>query len=283
MEMMESAGLPDLVIEKTDPCWYCKEEPPPDKNKNDENENPPSPEGKIAGPENSETNDASTLGTALDTRPLWKIRHKVDSEDPIEQGKETEIVPAAYHLLPGNASVNKAGALHKYMLWQGKNDLGLSGPIGYDINNSDNGVWLPGNYAVRQFTGPKENPTKTEWGKNWSKFKDPFRMAYAKHAMKSAKNKQLHDAHYAYNNKVRTTLEDTAEKLNAKRTEKPNKCPICNADIKGKKTRPPYGLVGRLNRLSEEHEKALIYPENNRKAIASGYYTSSCVLSLYGS
>ncbi|HEX2956692.1 MAG TPA: AHH domain-containing protein, partial [Chitinispirillaceae bacterium] len=212
MEMMESIKLPDLALEKKGPCPYCEEEPSSDKIENKEVESPLSPEGMDEGPENSETNDASLLGAALKNRPTWKISHKVDDEDPIKQGQKTDIVPAAHHLLPGNASVKNATALHKYMLWQGKNELGLSGPIGYDINNEQNGVWLPGNYAVREWTGPKDDRRKTEWGKNWSKFGDNFRLAYAKNAMKAAEDLQLHDAHSVYNDKVRSTLEDIAEK-----------------------------------------------------------------------
>jgi hypothetical protein len=270
MEMLEMAALPDLALEKTDPCWFCDEKPAGGPN-NNENESPPSPEGMTASAENSESNDATELGRNLGSRPSWNIRHKVDPEDPIEDGEETEIVPAAHHLLPGNASVKKAKGLHKYMLWQGKNPLSLSGPIGYDINNAQNGVWLPGNYAVRK---------ETDFVKNWGEFKDPFKDAYAKAAMKNAGNLQLHDAHPAYNSNVLKTLEDVAKKLDEK-WEDHKKCPVCGKEMKDG-NRPPYGLVGRLNRLSGEHRKALVFPEKNRKAIRSGYVTSSRVTGVYG-
>jgi hypothetical protein len=166
--------------------------------------------------------------------------------------------------------VKKAGLLHKYMVWQGKNPLGFKGPIGYDINDAANGVWLPGNYAVRK---------DTDFKKNWGQFQDPFKAAYAKAAMENAGHLQLHDAHPAYNTNVLNTLLDIAKKLDAMWTDR-SKCPICDKDLKDQ-NEPPYGLVGRLNSLSAEHGKALVFPIVNRRAISSGYYTSSRVLDVY--
>lgn len=270
MEMLEPIALPEMTIAKEGPCWFCTEKQESGPN-NKEDESPASPEGKVAGPENSETNDSSELGKALGSRPKWTIKHKVDPKDPIDAGDKTEIVPAAHHLLPGGASVNKAALLHKYMLWKGKNPLGLSGPIGYDINSEANGVWLPGNYAVRE---------GTDFKKNWGKFQEEFKTAYAKAAMKNASSLQLHDAHPEYNKNVLKTLQDTATLLDSLWVDR-SKCPICKKKLKNQ-NRPPYGLVGRLNRLSAEHQKPLEYPENNRKAIRNGYITSSRVTDVYG-
>lgn len=269
MEMMEPAALPDLAVERTKPCWFCQGEGSSKPNK--ETEDPPSPTGPFESAENGEHNDASVLGGNLGNRPKWSITHKVDPEDPIATGTSTEIVPAAHHLLPGNASVKKATPLHKYMVWNGTNPKGFKGPIGYDINSADNGVWLPGNYAVRK---------ETDFGKNWSKFKDPFQNAYALAAMKNSGNLQLHDAHPAYNSNVLKTLEDVANKLDELWKDE-SKCPLCGDSLKDKLD-PPYGLVGRLNSLSAEHRKPLLFTAANKKAINSGYYTSSRVLGVYG-
>jgi hypothetical protein len=268
MEMCESVALPDLATEKTSPCWFC-EEKPGEKKQNVEVEDPPSPEGQTESLENGEHNDASILGTNVGSRPTWSIKHKIDVEDPIANGVETEVTPAAHHLLPGNASVKKAALLHKYMVWEKKNPKGFKGPIGYDINSAANGVWLPGNYAVRK---------DTDFGKNWSQFDDPFKIAYARAAMQSCKNLQLHDAHPAYNTKVLKTLLDVAKKLDANWVDR-TKCPVCGKSLKDQ-AEPPYGLVGRLNALSAEHRKALVFTAHNHKAIASGYYTSSRVLTV---
>jgi hypothetical protein len=270
MEMSESIALPDLVIEKTEPCWFCEEKKKAGPS-NQEQEDPPSPEGEVAGPENGEHNDASILGNALGSRPKWSISHKVDPEDPVAAGGETEITPAAHHLLPGNASVKKAALLHKYMLWQGKNPLGLVGPIGYDINSPENGVWLPGNYAVRE---------GTDFKLNWRQFKDAFKDAYARAAMKASGDLQLHDAHPAYNDNVLNTLRDVAKKLDALWIDR-SKCPVCKKALVNQND-PPYGLVRRLNALSFEHKKALVFAVANRKAINNGYFTSSRVLAVHG-
>lgn len=277
MEMLEKIALPDVTLASDGDCWFCKQEPEEDQTTlaNEEDESPPSPEGKAAGAENEETNNASALGKNLEDEPEWKISHSLHEEDPIADGETTKIVPAAHHLLPGNASVNKAEALHKFMLWKGKNDLNFSGPIGYNINNAKNGVWLPGNYAVRE---------GTRFEKTWSEFKKGFQNQYAKQAMKNAGSIQFHDAHRRYNSNVKKTLLDIAEKLDAK-SNKGEKCPVCGKDIPedaNKKKRPPYGLVQRLNYLSTEHQKALKHPAQNQKAISNGYYTSSRVKSVYG-
>jgi hypothetical protein len=268
-QVMQPVGLPNIVLDKTDPCWYHEQETEKQV-ENAETEDPASPTGKTAGAENGEHNDASTLGSNLGDRPTWSIKHKVQAADPIEQGKETEIVPAAHHLLPGNASVNKAKALHKYMKWKGDNGRQLSGPIGYDINSAENGVWLPGNYAVRK---------DTDFGKNWSKFEDSFKNAYAIAAMKASGNLQLHDAHPSYNTNVMNTLLEIARKLDEEWKDN-SECPVCKKK-QDNQNRPPYGLVGRLNALSTEHKKALKNPAQNLKAIGSGYYTSSRVLLLF--
>lgn len=270
MEMGEPISLPDLTVEQSDPCWFCEQKKQAGPS-NQEREDPASPEGEAAGPENGENNDASALGKALGQRPTWCITHKVDPEDPLAEGATTEITPAAHHLLPGNASLKKATQLHKYMLWQGKNPLGLVGPIGYDINSADNGVWLPGNYAVR---------AGSQFEQNWAQFQRAFKDAYARAAMKASGHLQLHDAHPAYNDNVLRALRDVAKKLDALWTDR-SKCPLCKKELVNQND-PPYGLVGRLNMLASQHRRALVYTAANRKAIANGYVTSSRVPPVYG-
>ena len=273
MEMMESIAIIDLAVEKTDPCWYCKKDKEDDNVENEEDESPPSPvsnnEDNVE--ENYETNDASKLGTNLRNKPAWKMTHKIDDEDPINQGDESTIVPSAHHLIPGNASMKKAKQLHRYMLWKDNNDLDLRGPIGYNINSKQNGVWLPGNYAVR---------AGTAFGQTWSAFKDKFKNKYAKVAMKKAQHKQLHDAHKPYNDNVLDTLIEIAKKLDGFWKKREN-CPMCGTKFEDK-ARPPYGLIGRLNIVSQEHKIPLLFPKSNKKAINNDYYTSSRVKNVYG-
>lgn len=268
MEMMEGCRLPELVFERTGPCWFCECESE-NNAKNEEDEDPESPDGQAEGPENGETNDASKLGINLKSEPSWPIKHKISEHDPMPEGEETRIVAAAHHLLPGNASVKKANSIHKYMVWKNRNPCKFKRQIGYDINAAENGIWLPGNYAVRK---------ESKFGKNWSSFGDPFKDGYAQAAMKSSGGLQFHDAHPAYSSNVERTLNDVGRKLDAMWVDR-SKCPVCGKDRDGQND-PPYGLVGRLNRLSYEHRKVLMFAAMNRKAIESGYYTSSRVRDL---
>lgn len=139
----------------------------------------------------------------------------------------------------------------------------LSSDIGYDVNAAENGVWLPGNYAVR--------PGQYGWKKKWGNFSKAFKDEYASRAMKKA-NRQFHDAHVSYNNKVLKTLEAIVSKLG-----KPKKnCPICDKEYEH--TRPPYGLVARLNGVSSKHRGMLLgLSKRTKKCVQNGYYTSSRV------
>jgi len=67
---------------------------------------------------------------------------------------------------------------------------------------------------------------------------------------------------------VKTCLLGIANKL-VKR--KKGKCPICGEPEK--KTRPPFGLVGRLHGVSKDHGSMLEAP--TKATVNSGYYTSS--------
>lgn len=278
MQMMEPATMPEFAATKSDkgkPCWYCKGKRPDPSIKNKEDEKPPSPESSAEDGvlENDEKNDASDLGNAIGSKPTWLIAHKLDPEDPIPEGKTSTIVPAAHHLLPGNAAMKRATTLHKYMVWNKDNELGFIGPIGYNINCKQNGIWLPGNYAVR---------AGTKFGKNWGEYGDDFKNAYARAAMKK-RNLQLHDAHPRYNQNVLDTLLDLGGKLDEKRGNAgPKECPVCGEELTTNTKRPPYGLIGRLNLLSREHAKPLRDPEANTKAVRAGYFTSSRAERIYG-
>ncbi len=249
------------AVEKSDPCWYCEKEPE-EKVKNNENDDPPTSDGDTAdnAPENNEGNDSSQLGSNLEDRPRWTINN------PLKPGEKTEIVPAAHHCIPGGASLAKASALHDFMREGGPYSLECD--IGYNVNHKNNGVWLPGNYAVRE--GNEEFNKKT-WGNQSPAFKN----TYARLAMKAASGKQFHDAHPRYNGKVKNTLISIAGKLTKPDKEK---CPVC--DKKADKTRPPFGLVQRLDFVSDEHRKMLATP--SKHVVSEGYFTSSRVKKIFG-
>lgn len=250
------------IVNTDSECWFCKEEPAEKGVKNEEEANPDTSDSESAGdvPENHEKNDASKLGENLGSKPAWTITCP-------NAKKDTTVLSAAHHCIPGNASFLKAETLLTFMREGGP--LKLASDIGYNINHKNNGVWLPGNYNVRK---GKEHYTKS-WGKHKTKFKNE----YAKRAINNS-SVQFHDAHPAYSENVLETLENIAEKIG-----KPaDKCPMCKEPYD--KTRPPYGLVGRLDFVSSQHKIILrdISIHNGKRYVQSGYFTSSRVKKYFG-
>lgn len=222
-------------------CWFCKEQPGESK-ENIFEESPSS----IGEAENDLNNDSTKLGEALGHRPQWRIKTPGST-------KFTTVVPAAHHLIPGNASLKNATQLKQFME-KGKR---IRGDIGYDINSQDNGIWLPGSYGV----------TKTsEFGTRWSKYSSQDEYAIA--AMKEA-GAQFHDSHPDYSDRVSRTLVEIANRITI---HYPYKCPACKETLPDK-DRPPYGLVGRLNAVSRHHRRFLSGPVNHWP-ILTGYCTS---------
>jgi len=260
----EAVAVAAITKEDDEPCWYCKEELAEIVD-NEEDEGPESTGtnsdaiGKI--PENKEDNNASKLGKNLISNgysvPQWKVKHPDTKKHP---NLNTDIVAAAHHCIPGGASLAHANDLHKFMRKDGP--YSLSSDIGYNVNHANNGVWLPGNYAVRGSNNPP-------FDKNWSGYSTVFKNKYALDGMEKAHGRQFHDAHRKYNGKVKKTLISIASKLVAP----DDKCPICNE--KFDKSRPPFGLVGRLDLVSSEHKTMLTNPK--KEEVSQGYYTSSRV------
>lgn len=241
-----------------EPCWYCEEEPKTDEKEFDIDAEPETTESdsEDAIAENLD-NDSSKLAKSMGGEPRWIITN------PDDQGT-SKVTPGAHHCIPGGAALNKV---------TGITDLIEKG-VPYGVNHRNNGVWLPGNYAVR--------PSIEGWTKKWGdlvgaagkKFKD----AYAERAMLVATT-QFHDAHPTYNGKVKKCLEALVAKLAA--TE--GKCPICGKEYSAE--RPPYGLVGRLDSISSSHRAMLTgVAKSNatmKKSVRAGYYTSSRVKTFF--
>lgn len=130
-------------------------------------------------------------------------------------GEEDEVMPftvAAHHLIPGNASLRKS-QLYAFMKKGGKvqslsgKSWTLSAYVGYNINGSHNGVWLPGSYAIRA--------GKTEMKDTWSVLrasKPKWCINYAASVVKVAGG-QFHDTHAIYSEKVQRVLDKLAMHL----------------------------------------------------------------------
>lgn len=247
--------------EPKDDCWFCQEKAKTTQLKNDETADPATSDSELEDPvtipENNVDNDSTKLGTALGSEPSWSI------ENPLN-GVSTAVVPAAHHCIPGEASLAKASALHDFMRKDGPYDF--ASDIGYNVNCAKNGVWLPGNYAVRE--GNVEFDKYT-----WTLHKPWFQMRYVKSAMEKAGGRMFHDAHRKYNGLVKQALLDIASLLH--KPDAKTNCPICGNPLpkENQKNRPPFGLVNRLNRVSDDHRGMLKAP--TPETVTSGYFTSS--------
>lgn len=152
---------------------------------------------------------------------------------------------AAHHLIPGNASLYHDTSLIRNYLAEGKTVKTANGKswtiknhIGYNVNGSHNGVWLPGNYAIRPPHTPEKN---TSWSKltnqNWCG-------NYVAAAIK-ATGGQFHDAHTEYSESVLKLLKKITAKLHAHQLH----CEDCESK-NGKKIAPPYFVKERFYNLS---------------------------------
>jgi hypothetical protein len=143
---------------------------------------------------------------------------------------------AAHHLIPGNASLKPSQLMQsgEYL----KVDGAAEGNIGYNVNCEQNGIWLPGNYAVRPWSAKGES-TKREYA----------------FAAIEAYGRQFHDAHEVYSNFVLECLDDIYLKL------KMGKNLWCEeSSKKDKKKGNLYMLVARLHTVSTRMATLLRFP-----------------------
>lgn len=258
------------AAELTSPCWFCEEQKK-DKGKELKNDEKADPDTSNADkpdevPENDIKNSSSVLGDKLlksekqDEPPQWIIRNPL--RDNLDEAATT-VVPGAHHCIPGNASFLKANQLLQFVR-KGKH---YSSDIGYSINHENNGVWLPGNYAVR--ASAKEFGKKT-----WTNQSKEFQNKYVERACEESGGRQFHDAHRKYNQRCLSSLNALGAKL-----RKPNmeKCPVCEKKLQ--KQRPPFGLVKKLDLISSKYKTKLLHP--TKKDIDNGFYTSSKMRDLY--
>lgn len=155
---------------------------------------------------------------------------------------------AAHHCIPGNASLKRATDLRKFME-KGKKITSTLGKkytikqhIGYNINGAHNGVWLPGNYAIRKNSSPKK---KTSWGAlasdpAWEDWCYAYMIACTR-----AANGQFHDSHPNYSDNVYEVLTKIADMLGLHL----DSCKDCEGKAGGQ-VYPPYFLKNWLYALS---------------------------------
>jgi len=165
--------------------------------------------------------------------PEAKTRHW---RDWVYEAGLSPVLFGAHHTIPGNDGLGKSNLYKKG--WLGPVDDGPDAAnIGYNINSANNGVWLPGNYAIR---GAEHRPSQT----TWSEEDKEFQKAYAFLAMVETK-RQFHDAHKNYSKTIKDALNELEELMEDMAQDG---CPMCG---KGdEEVDPPYHLNSRLNAIS---------------------------------
>ncbi|HEX9886358.1 MAG TPA: AHH domain-containing protein [Longimicrobiales bacterium] len=204
-----------------------------------------------------------------DSKPDGKLQVSVDAAGGYSAGWYP-FIQAAHHLIPGNGSLTPSKLYKTYMVESGKVTAGgvqftMEDNIGYNVNGAHNGVWLPGNYAIRK----KKDKTHAspDKGKSWSDLPPDWQVEYMEAAMEKSKG-QFHDAHTTYNENIRSALDKLFVAIEAHQA-------ICEECQKGgdKKIPPPYFLKGYLYGISE-WLKAKLGPFTEASDEPPSWYTS---------
>jgi hypothetical protein len=278
-EVVEGVNFPNLEKELEAKCPF-KETPPgknPSKTPEDASEVHENDGGKLG--DNLKDGLEGDPGTFNDKCPCKGLRKEpcLDSRTRPKLGLRLKggpypFIQAAHHLIPGVASLENSDLFKTYMNEGDKVTTKSKPPrkytiavnIGYCVNGAHNGVWLPGNYAIRE-----KNPANPKEA-NWGDVKDAdFKWNYTIAAIKKCEGRQFHDAHGKYNSKVKGTLNKICKALIFHQDH----CGTC-ANNSGKKVPPPYTIKLRLYGLSKWLKGLLTGPISGWK---DPYFTSSKV------
>ncbi|BFU91457.1 MAG: hypothetical protein NTAFB01_26440 [Nitrospira sp.] len=179
---------------------------------------------------------------------------------------EYDLQYAPHHLIPGNESL-KGSPIVPFMgdddsiaeYAKGQGSLIKEGfSILYDVNNADNGVWLPSPYALSMKNEWPAKPgikvIKRRLGEDVADETEDFKTAYVSESIRVS-GRQFHMRHKGYSDKVREILKTIAQRLKLMATDE---CPIAMTSEDDGKFNPPMGLVGRLNVLSANLKGLLV-------------------------
>jgi hypothetical protein len=253
-----AAAMINAQIQK---CPFQDPEPPDDPSPEDED----FPWDDSLSMRAAQANSGSKLGKNVESgapgaEGTWNVlggdppryqRKQVDTarggDDVKVRGRNYPYTVAAHHLIPGNAALYESKLFKSYMKKDGKMEVDeptemtftVSRNIGYNVNGSHNGVWLPGSYAIRAGVHAS--------GETWSVLmEDPRHQEWCYDYMATVVKKvdgQFHDTHTSYNENALKVLEKLATKLVKHQV-------ICKDCKDKKKVPPPYGIKAKLYRLS---------------------------------
>lgn len=268
--------------------------------------------------------DASALGSHLDAgtvagstvvrsvvpdKSYQEPRQEDDPDDlPYEQrevqlfaGEESCWYPVgfqAHHLIPAKESLARCETLLKYIE---KKKGKLCCDLGYNVNGSENGAWLPGKHPVdgngldlwgsasgalpdREDLGRRKvvrGSGSDKWsytplsgpraGNPGANADTNLKWLYVKASMRFLGARQFHDRHPTYSKNVREHLETVGKLLErfSGTRKTPAACPKCRDRAK-QKLIPPAKLLGVLNRLSKRYRKYVVGRMEHEQ-----FYTSS--------
>jgi hypothetical protein len=221
-----------------------------------------------------------------------KTPYPEKGEYPIEIGEWCyAVVCAAHHLIPAQASLREVPGLLDYVVSKHVSQpLKKKAPhtgklwsdIGYDVNGTQNGVWLPGNYGVsgsdgfwtsapsaldddeeaveaerrRSARSAKRNPSAVTLHGVRHDLDDPVnkKTQYVLGATRLF-SAQFHDSHGPYSEKVQKALIRLGEAYYyaEERFIVEAACDKCRERMQGREDEglpPPFGLARRLNGVS---------------------------------
>lgn len=227
---------------------------------------------------------------------------KAEDGWPIEiEDEDYPVTCAAHHLIPAQASLKKAETLHDWLVYKNEPEpLGGKGgkstaegivwaDVGYDVNGSENGVWLPGNYAVggngtREWTsapsayasgpdpdGDDDSPPpapprkRARSGRKLTGIRHQFdddnrKSQYVLQATKLV-NAQFHDSHGDYSDFVLGILDKIGLLYATKQKEWQSDCKKCQDrfnKIKDEGIPTHFSLAHRLNSVSNRLRDFLV-------------------------
>ena len=201
---------------------------------------------------------------------------------------------AAHHLIPAQASLARSDLLPWLIdksspgtIKRGESTANVSGlvqnDVGYDVNGAQNGVWLPGPYAMRGIWTAfvsgvdSEDEPPADAGTAVSAGDGPpetpsSQFDYAVAAMRKARA-QFHDSHVEYSKFVLEALNLVAAKMvHIKMT---SSCDQCRDKLEKDGIPPPYSLIRRLDGIASRLRMRL---EGTPTAWRRNLYTSGRAL-----
>lgn len=202
-EVGEMAGVGLAPPHQEGECPFCKEKPEEETRENDL------------------SRDNNKLRGSLGEVPEWKAR--------IPGGETYDLQPDAHHLIP-ITSMDKAASLRQP--WVEGSET--AGPIGYDINDENNGVWLPSTRPISS-SAP------------WKSNSPGVKKAFVEAAMTAARQQIHSGGHPQYNDYVQAKLNGIGDALAAVRSTS-GACPLEDEDGKPP---PLYALVERLHGVAD--------------------------------